>query len=231
MAKNKKAAPEAQGIENIEGALTRAEQYIERNQKILAYTIGGIVLLVAIYLGYQKFYVQPHIEESKEVSYMAEQYFQKDSFELALNGDGVNYGFLDLIDNYGSTPIGNLSNFYAGVCYMKLGQYEEAIPYFEEFDSEDKVLAPMAIGNIGDANFELGNYEEAIAKYIEASELYPNDFVTPTYLYKAAQAYEASGDLKTALETYEKVFKEYFRTWEGRKAEKYIAILKEKLNS
>jgi len=51
--------------------------------------------------------------------FFAEQYFEKDSLKLAMNGDGTNPGFIQIIDEYGSTKSGNLARYYLGICYLK----------------------------------------------------------------------------------------------------------------
>ena len=51
---------------------------------------------------------------------MAEIYFEKDSFNLALNGDLNSAGFIDIADDYSSTKTGKLANYYAGICYLNL---------------------------------------------------------------------------------------------------------------
>ena len=229
MAKKSKNT-DVEGVENIESVLSRTEQYIEGNQKTLLIIVGAIVGIIAIYIGYQKFVVQPKIEESKEMSFMTQIYFAEDSFALALNGDGENYGAIDIVDKYGSTKVGNLANYYAGISSLKEGQYEDAISYLEDFDSDDRIVSVLAIGAIGDANMELGNTEEALEKYLEASEMNPNDFTTPLFLLKAAQIYEFNKDYQKALEFYTKIRTEYYKTAQGRDAEKYIEKMKVLLN-
>ncbi len=64
--------------------------------------------------------------------FTAEYYFEKDSVDLALFGDGESYGFMDIIDDYGSTSAGNLAKYYSGICYYNKGEYEDAISLFEK---------------------------------------------------------------------------------------------------
>ena len=77
--------------------------------------------------------------------------FEKDSLELALNGNGLSIGFLDIIDEYGSTKAANLANYYTGLCYLNLGQPADAIGYLDNFKGSDPVLSILAKGAIGDA--------------------------------------------------------------------------------
>ena len=52
---------------------------------------------------------------------------------LALLGDANGAGFLDVVDKYGSTPSGNLAKHYAGICYLRTGDLENAAKYLAKF--------------------------------------------------------------------------------------------------
>lgn len=216
-------------LEMVESALSRTEQFIEDNKKMLSIVIGAIVVIVGGYLAYRTLYLKPKQEEAQTQMFVAEQYFEKDSFRLALKGDGNNLGFSDIVNEYGSTKSGNLAHYYAGICYLRLKEYDRAIASLKDFKSSDKMLGPIAIGAIGDANMELGKVKEAVTFYVKAADKVVNDFTTPIYLMKAGFAYEKLGDFENALKIYERVDKEYSKSQEGRKAEKYVAKLKMKL--
>ena len=114
-------------LTEVESALTRTEQFLESNQKLISIIIGSIVVIAVGYLGLKKFYIEPRTKNAQDQMFMAQNYFEKDSFNLALNGDGTNLGFLDIIDDFGSTNAGNLANYYAGVSYLHMGQFDKAI--------------------------------------------------------------------------------------------------------
>ena len=220
MAKSKKDTKD-EGLEIVEGALTKGERFIEENQKILTYIIVGIVAIFAIYLAFKRFYVKSKEEEAQKQMFVAEQYFEKDSFKLAINGDGNYLGFLDIINEYGITKSANLAEYYTGISYLKLGEYEKAIEHLKEFDADDKMLEPEALGAIGDAYVELDKTDDAIGYYLKASE-YENEFLTPYFYMKAGLIYEEKGDYKKALELYERINNDYKKSNEGRYIEKYI---------
>ncbi len=218
----KKHEQDPDSIEAVESALSRSEQFIEDNQKIVTTVVVIIIAIVGIYLGYKKFYLQPLEDEAQSQMFVAAQYFERDSFNLALNGD-VNYpGFLGIIEDYSATKAANLSNYYAGISYLHLGQFENAIEYLESFSANDKMLKPISLGAIGDANMELENKEEAVSFYLKAAKASVNEFTTPIYLMKAGQAYEAIGDYKNALKTYNQIKEKHKKSAEGRVIEKYI---------
>lgn len=223
---SKKDIKEESNLEGVENVLTNTEQFIEDNQKTLTYIVGVIVLVVSAYLGFQKFYIAPLETEAQSSMFVAEQYFQKDSFNLAINGDGNNWGFLDIISDYGMTKSANLAKYYTGISYLHLGEYNEAINYLKKFSSDDLMVSTVAIGAIGDAYAELDDYGKAISQYEKAAANNPNDFTTPVYLSKAALLYEQEGNYKKAIAIYEDLKANYANSQEGRNADKYIARAK-----
>jgi tetratricopeptide (TPR) repeat protein len=229
MSKSKKIET-SDNIELVEHALSRTEQFIEDNKKILTIVVVSLVIIVGGYFGYKKLYVAPMEDEAKSQMFVAEQYFEKDSFRLAIKGDGNYIGFLGIIDQYGVTKAGNLAQYYAGVSYLHLGQFQEAIDHLTKFDASDKMIAPIALGATGDAYLELHNNSEAVSYYKKAiKKAEGNKFIAPIYLMKLGLAYEVGNDYQNALETYQRIDNEYGKTSEGRNIEKYIQRAKLKL--
>lgn len=224
MSKEKKT-PANENLKEVEHALTTAELFFEKNAKIISIIFGAAVVVALLMLATHRFYTIPHETKAKEQIFTAEQYFEKDSFNLALNGDGNYPGVLDIIDNYGRTPAGNLAKYYAGISYLQLGKYKEAIGYLEDFKTDDLLLKPVATGAIGDAYAELGNKEKALKYYAEAANVKTNNFTTPIYLLKEGRMYEMMGNKEKALATYQTIKDKYGDSNEGRLAEKYIARL------
>lgn len=221
MAKDKDLKKE-DNLSEVENALTKSEQFIEQNQKILSIIVGAAVVVVAGYLGFTKLYLLPKEKSAQEQMFMAEQYFEKDSFNLAINGDGNYLGFLDIIEDYGMTKAADLAEYYAGVCYLRLGQYEEAINYLDAFETDDLLLAPVAAGAKGDAYAELQETDKALSAYKKAYS-YKNELTTPIYLMKAANILEADGKFDDALELYNEVKTTYPASNEARSIDKFIA--------
>jgi tetratricopeptide (TPR) repeat protein len=155
--------------------------------------------------------------------YMAEQYFEKDSFNLALNGDGNYLGFLDIMDDYSMTMSGKLARYYAGISYLKIGQYDDAIDYLKKFSTKDILLAPVAIGALGDAYLEKGLDAKALEQYEKAIAFSDNELTTPIFLMKAGKLAESTGQKEKALKYYQQVKEKYPETVEGRQIDKYIA--------
>jgi tetratricopeptide (TPR) repeat protein len=217
-------------IEHIESALSRAELFIEKNQKIISGVVIGILLVVGAAFAFHRFYRVPLNEEAAAQMFHAENFFAADSMKLALNGDGNNLGFLDIIDQYGSTDAGNLAHYYAGIAYLNLGEYENAIKQLKKFSSRDALISNIAIGAIGDACAELGNNSDAIKYYLKAAKNRENNQTTPIYLFRAGLLLEETGDYAKALEIYTRLEKDYPASTEGSQAEKYITRVKIKGN-
>lgn len=226
MAKNKNKKQE-EGLREVEQALTKTEQFLENHLNLVLYIIGGLIVVVLGALAVHKYYISPKSAEAQEEIYGAQNYFSLDSFNLALNGDGVSLGFLDIIDNYGSTKAGNLAEYYAGISYLHLGDYELAIDYLRKFKTDDLLLAPLAEAAIGDAHVELQEYNKAISAYNKALAMNKNEFTTPTILTKLGLAYEALGEKDKALKTYEKIKADFPKSNDAANVEKSIARLKQ----
>lgn len=210
----------------VEEALSKTERFIEKNQKILSTVVGIIILVVLAYFGYQKFYIAPLEKEAQSQMFMAEIYFSQDSIDLALNGDGNYLGFLDIIEEFGSSKPAKLANYYAGICFLKKGEFENAIDYLKDFSIDDKVVSPMATGAIGDAYLELKNYEKASDYYLEAAEQNSNSFTSPIFLLKAGRAFEIQEEYTKAIAAYENILNDYEFSMEARNIEKDIARAK-----
>ena len=221
MAKKKQKDDEV--LLHVEESLGKAEQYIENNKNTLMIVVGAILLIVGGYIGYTRFYIAPLQEEATREMFQAEQYFQQDSLQLALNGDGNNAGFIDIIDEYGATKAANLAHYYAGIAYLRMGDYAQAIEYLDQFNSDDKMLAPVAKGAIGDAFLELGQPEEALEYYLKATKVNDNQFTNPIYLMRAAHVCEMLENYEEAIKHYERVQKEYPDSREANDIKKYIA--------
>jgi len=214
-----------QSLKNVEETLTRTEQFLEQNYKALFIGLIVIVVLVGLFwLG--KIYLSKRNNEAQSQMYQAERYFEMDSLKLALDGDGNYLGFLDIANDYKFTVSGNLARYSAGICYLHLGQYQDAIDMLDKYSKKDKVIGSLAIGATGDACIELGDTEKGLAKYIEAADYASNSFNTPLFLMKAGEIYELKNNYAEALKLYERIQTEYPESTEGMSIEKYIARVK-----
>ena len=153
--------------------------------------------------------------------YPAEMSFQAGEYELALNGDGNNLGFADIIADYGSKA-GKAVYLYAGICELQLGNNEEALSYLKKYNGKEPVLAARAKSCEGDAYVALGDYEAAVRSYKAAVNTADNVFAAG-YLLKEGSALEALGRKEEALACYKTIEDKYPQSLEAYDIAKYIA--------
>ena len=208
---------------DITETLSKTEHFVNQNKKSLSIIVGAIVLAVGGYLFYQYSYVAGKEKEAEAVMFHAEEYFRMDSLKLAINGDGNNPGFEEIINEYGVSPSANLAHLYLGMAYLKLKNYDQAIEALKGYNPHDKITPSLALGAIGDAYLEKNEVDEAINYYEKATKEKPNIFTTPVLMMKLAGALESKGNYKDSKEVYEKIKKEYPTSQEAQQAGKYIA--------
>ncbi len=196
-------------IVDVEQVYSRTEHWVVENQKSLSIIVGAIVLMLLSFFAYKNFVLKPQEVEASEQMWQAQQAFGIDSLDQALYGSDVAYGFLDIIDEYGITEAANLSHYYVGISYLRLGQYEDAIEYLEDYDCKDIMVCAVAYGATGDAYMELGEVDKAISYYMSAVDHTDNELTAPVYLMKAARAHEEVGDYSDALALYNRIKEGY----------------------
>lgn len=205
----------------------KAKKFWDKNGKITLIVLGGLVLLVGGFLAYKNFIQAPKIVESQDKSFRAEEYFRLDSFQLALNGDGMNPGFIRIAKDYSGTPMGNMANFYAGVSYLKLNQNDKAVQYLKDFDSDSKPVQQRAYKLLGDAYADLGKGADALNYYKKAARHFEEDqMASAEALFSAAYlAQHVLNKNDEAIQLYKELKQKYPRTQQGFEADKYLAQL------
>jgi tetratricopeptide (TPR) repeat protein len=204
--------------------LQGAESWMERHPRTVIGVLAAILLIVGGYFGYQ-YYKDSREGEAQQEMFQAVYYFEADSLDLALNGDGNNLGFLAIIEDYGITDAAKLANYYAGVAFLKQGKFQVARLYLEDFNSRDLLIQARAYGLIGDTYMEENNFEDAARYYDKAANYEPNKYFSPAYLMKAALAFEKNNQEDKALAAYEKIINEYYDSPEFQEARKFKARL------
>ncbi|PTM09892.1 MAG: hypothetical protein DA407_04795 [Bacteroidetes bacterium] len=212
-----------------EGA-SKTEEWVIKNQKYIFIIVGLAAVFVLGYLGYTKFIQEPKQSEAMNEMYQAQEYFneavagvEKDSmYTLSLNGGDGKFGMLDIAKQYSGTKAGNLANYYAGMAYLNLKDYQNAVSYLGDFKSTDDVLGPIAKGGIGDAFVQLNQPEDALDYYVQAAEMNANSFTTPTYLYKAGTIALQLGKNAEALKYFKRIKEEFSTATEATNIEVFI---------
>ncbi len=208
----------AEVFKNLEETASKSEQWIEKYQKPL---FSGLVLVVVLILGYIA--VNSYIIEPKEQEAANELSFPKENFDLAvkasskadslynmaLEGTDGKYGFVTIAKKYSGTNAGNLANYYAGISYLRTNDYKNAISHLDNFSSNDALLAPTALGAIGDAFADLDQNSDALSYYEMAANTKSNSSTTPLYLLKAGNTALELGNTEKAEALFTRIKEKY----------------------
>lgn len=225
MAKEKILKPEE---ETLGVAMSKTESFLEQHSKSATYCIIALLVLGAAIFGYKKLIAEPRIEKAAELMMQAENRFGEENpdFELALNGDANGAGFLEVVEQYGSTPSGNLAKHCAGICYYKLGDLENAAAYLKQYKAvkglPGAIVNAQNLGLQGDIALEQGNYSAAANLYKKAVAAAENNYTSPLYLRKAGIAEQLQGNKEAANAYFQQILTSYPASMEAREAEKLI---------
>ncbi len=210
-------------IEDIQSG--KWEAWYAQYKNIITYIGSGVLAVVFLIVGW-KYYTTTQNEEGQAAMFQAVYYFESDSLNKALNGDGNNLGFIDIASDYNFTKAGNLANYYAGASYLKLGNYEEAINYLKSFSSGDILVQARAYSLIGDAYLEQNDFESAASYYKKAADWKPTKQYSPDYLMKLGLAYELNKDYDAAADAYQRIIDEFPNSQKVNDAKKYVGLNK-----
>jgi tetratricopeptide (TPR) repeat protein len=223
MAKKVKETKLAHAGKEVGEIVSRSEKFIENNKKNISYGLIVIAVLIGAVMAYNQLYKIPRSQNAAIAMFKGEFYFQRDSFHLALNGNGVDYdGFEHIIRQYGGTKSGNLAKAYAGICYYKTGDMESAMKHLKSFKSKEEMIAPAIIGLIGDCYVESGDVLHGITFFERAASKANNDFMSPIFLKKAGIAYESLKQYDKAIKAYTTIKEKHAVSVEAMDIEKYI---------
>ncbi|WP_153800258.1 tetratricopeptide repeat protein [Foetidibacter luteolus] len=207
----------------VNDPLLKVQGFWQKFQKPITIAIAAIVILVGGWYAYSEYFSKPNEEKAADALFKAQQYFETDSLNSALNGKDGNRGFLYVIKTYGGTKAGNLAKYYAGVSYLRLGDFNKAVQYLKDFSTDAKQIQMMAYGALGDAYSELKKNDDAVASYKKAASTFEKDETNASeYLFRAGLLSEVNGKTKEALELYKELKEKYPNTDKGFQAEKYI---------
>lgn len=225
--KQSKKANQNEVLENPEvlaERIGRGEAFLKQNTKVLGGVLAAAVVLIGGILFFQ-INNQNQNEKAQAEMFQAVYFYEQDSVDFALNGDGINKGFVSIVEDYPRTDAANLAHFYLGSIYLSQKNFADALTHLEDFSSDDYLVQAKAYSLIGDANLELGNVDQAIASYTKAARTNENKYTTPKYLAKLAIAQEESGKVADAIATYTEIEEKYYESFEYAAARKHKARL------
>lgn len=220
MADNEKKMDE---LDKMNSVLTSGEQWIEKNRKNLLTIVGIIIVVVAGFFLAKQYYFTPLEIEAQEEMFKGEFYFEADSFEVALNGNGADFiGFKAVADEYSGTKAGNLANAYAGICAYNLGNNEEAYEYLSSYDGNEPLLYPNIIAMMGNCKANMGELDEALNLLKKAADEASNEVASPIFLVQAANIAAKQEDFAKAVELYQEIKDKYPNSFAAQDIDKYI---------
>src|SRR5690606_2511617 len=208
----------AEVFSSLDAGASKTEAWVRKNQNYILGVIGAVAVGVLAYLGYNQFIQGPKEAVAANELFYPQQYFdlalssetEKDSlFTLALNGAQGKYGFLDIIEEYNGTKAANLAKYSAGMTYLNLKQYDQAIAQLESFSAKDDILGAIAKGGIADAFAQLNQPNDALEYYGKAISHSDNGFTAPRFMYKAAVLALEMDKRDKALEYFKRIKEEY----------------------
>ena len=228
----------AEVFESLDQTASRSEAFVSQYQNFILIAVAVVVTGVLGYLAYDSFVAQPKAAEAVNELNQAQYFFElavnsteSDSlYRLALEGGQGKYGFLDIIDIYSGTPAAKLATYSAGMAYLNLKEYENAINYLDNFSSDDVMLSALSKGAIGDAFAQLEQPDEAFEYYVQAANASDNAFSTPKYLFKAALLGAQIGKADQALSFFKRIKEEYPQAPEAARVDVQIGKLEHSSN-
>lgn len=225
----------AEVFSTLDESASKTEAWVAKNQNYILGVIGVIAVGVLGYLAYNQFVQKPKDADATNELLYPQRYFEqalnsttaKDSlYNLALEGADGKYGFLDIIDEYPGTKASNLASYSAGMAYLNMNKYQDAISYLEDFSSDDDILGPLAKGGIGDAFMQLGQPEDAMGYYEKALALSTNNYTTPKFLYKAGVTSLELKQYDKALKYFQRIKDEFSTSNEANTIDAFIGMAK-----
>lgn len=203
--------------------INNTELFIEKNKKKIIALIVAILVIVLAIFGISKISQSRNAKANAEL-YAAEQWFAADEWQMALDGNENHAGFLEVAKKYGCTPTGRRAKYEAGVCYLQLGQYNEALNMLKKYKGKDQLTAVKAVICMGDAEAELGNSNEALKLYEKAAKMNENFLTAPEALFKAGMVCLTDGNNAKAAEYFNQIKRNYPESTEFSTIDKYIGV-------
>jgi len=216
---------EAPVIDKVEGTdpLRKMQTSFEKNQKVIIGAVVAVLVIVGGYFGYKNLIQAPNEEKAANALFSAERWFEVDSLNYTLNGDGQHPGALTVINKYGGTKAGNLARYYAGMSLLRTGNAKTAITHLEKFDGKGTPLEYLAYGALGDAYMETGNTDKGVDFYKKAAGNEKDGYTSPMYLFRAGLALELAGKTADAKTIYLDIKSKYPYSQQARDIDKYLA--------
>lgn len=207
-------------LEDISGQQIKDQFKKNKRLRIIAFSVGGVLLLVLGYFIWYQMFFLPANEKSKDSYWEGLNYAKKDSTEVAVEE------FRAAVRKYDGKVGGEVAQFLYARQLMDQGEFKKAFNELEEVDLEDSYVSVLCVGLRADCQSEMGKYSEASKMYLEAANMMDNDFTSPMYLQKAAGCAEELNDFKKAKKYYKRIIDDYPQYATSKEIERLYARVK-----
>ena len=227
MKKEKLDAKKEQGQathQTHENFVVRVLNFFNQYDKIIYGVAIGLLVIVGVLVAFNRFYLIPQSEKASSLMTAPIEFMMKaDSLSLitALEGDDESEGFLNIASSFRLTRTANTARYFAGLCYLKLGEKEEALRYLRKFNQRDDVYWFGAQAMISDLYDDQGDTRNAI-RFCKRATGGNDPYLTPINLFKLGQLYEREGDWKRAVAAYETIQNNFFTEYQKMGVDRYL---------
>lgn len=225
MANTEKLGVKKDALEQeTENAVEKTTNFFQKYQNIIYGVLIGIIVVVGLVIAINRFYIVPQNEKASAAMAQPIEYFLRGdsaSLMIALEGNDEIDGFLAIADDYSITRTANTAKYYAGLSYLHLGDKENALEYLKSFKKKEDIHWYHAQSVIGDIYLDMNDEDEALKYYKKSAET-KDPYYGPTHLFKLGMMYEIKGDWKNALETYQKIEKDFYDQYTKMGVDKFI---------
>lgn len=203
-------------IDDLNDSLTKVEQKVQNNKKMILY-VGIAALVVALLvLGYIYLIHKPSanksntaygVADNKELVYQM-QSMQLDSAGRVTEMAAVTKAYEDAARNGGDG--GNNATLMAAVYNFKSGEYQKALDLLKKYDRNDKIIGATSKALEGDCYVNLDKFDEAIKSFQEAAKIAKgNPTLEPYCILKEATVQRHKGNFTAEAELYKKILETY----------------------
>lgn len=205
-------------VENINDSATTLEEKVVNNQKTIMWVCIGITAVIAIILIYMFAIRKPGIENANNAI------GQADLETLSGNDSTALVQYQHVADEFGYEA-GNRAALNSAIILYKQGKYQEALDYVKKYSGKESVIGATAKALEGDCYVNLDKLDNALACFDDAVKISDkNPSLTPYFLMKQANVYNAQKNYTKEAETYQTILDEYpsFGPRIGVDFEKYV---------
>ena len=207
----------------------KAQEFFYQNRTLIYGIVGGIVVVILAVVGYAFLQSQRGVQAQEELGGIILVY-EKGDYRAALDGTDTATGLLTIIDDYGGSEAGNMARFYAADALFRLGEYDQALEFFQDFDGAADVVGASALAGEAAIHEIKGDDARAGDLYRRAALLVESELKSPDYLMNAGRAYENAGQYEDARDSYLLIQERFPESAQAQGLDFYLGRVNVKLN-